>query len=378
MTRYLLAASTVVFLALGCNGNGDPNGLNPKKSAGSTAPGSTTPPPPPGPTPPPPPGPTPPPPPPPTTPTGPLEVLFSPNGNSHTIQNAIAKEIDAAKTSVDIAMYNFTSPKIGQAVVRAFKRGIAVRVLFDGYQSKLAVSLDVDFKAQGMTAYDYVNPTGPVSNLKFHHKFGIIDGNLLICGSYNWTQSADEENYENAVFIRDPAIVGQFVKEFESIWTNGKGGAAAGNSTNDIIFSPTGNAGLMQDKIVTEIGKAKKEIVIAMYQFTSSDIAKAVAAAIKRGVSVSVLTDAGEASLNANSLGIMTGCQQKKVYLPGYALYHQKYAVIDGATVIFGSFNWNVNQDMYGFENTMVLTDQKLAQTFINDFGKVWNSSVAK
>lgn len=53
-----------------------------------------------------------------------------------------------------------------------------------------------------------------------HHKFAIFDGNWLLNGSYNWTRSACEHNEENLVASNDPALVGQFQRAFEQLWTS--------------------------------------------------------------------------------------------------------------------------------------------------------------
>lgn len=53
-----------------------------------------------------------------------------------------------------------------------------------------------------------------------HNKFAIFDKKLLFTGSYNWTANAERFNYENAVFISDPAIINQYQKEFDKIWNS--------------------------------------------------------------------------------------------------------------------------------------------------------------
>lgn len=52
-----------------------------------------------------------------------------------------------------------------------------------------------------------------------HHKFVIIDNEILISGSVNWTKSAFFGNFENIVLTNDPTLVKPFINEFESIWT---------------------------------------------------------------------------------------------------------------------------------------------------------------
>ena len=51
-----------------------------------------------------------------------------------------------------------------------------------------------------------------------HHKFAIIDGRTVITGSYNWTRSAAELNYENIVVSDEPRLVSAFARTFDALW----------------------------------------------------------------------------------------------------------------------------------------------------------------
>jgi phosphatidylserine/phosphatidylglycerophosphate/cardiolipin synthase-like enzyme len=56
-----------------------------------------------------------------------IEVGFSP-GNAESL---VLREIAAARQSIDVAAYSFTSPKIAKALVDAHKRGVQVRAVLD-------------------------------------------------------------------------------------------------------------------------------------------------------------------------------------------------------------------------------------------------------
>ena len=47
-----------------------------------------------------------------------------------------------------------------------------------------------------------------------HHKFAIIDSNILINGSFNWTERAVSENCENVVISRCLLLIKSFRKTF--------------------------------------------------------------------------------------------------------------------------------------------------------------------
>lgn len=58
-----------------------------------------------------------------------------------------------------------------------------------------------------------------------HHKAAIINGEIMINGSYNWSQSAETKNFENVMVISGPEeqdlkMVSDFQAEFDALWNN--------------------------------------------------------------------------------------------------------------------------------------------------------------
>jgi len=51
-----------------------------------------------------------------------------------------------------------------------------------------------------------------------HHKFVVVDGKVLLTGSFNWTRSASEQNQENVLITSDPRLVAPFATEFDRLW----------------------------------------------------------------------------------------------------------------------------------------------------------------
>lgn len=58
------------------------------------------------------------------------------------------------------------------------------------------------------------------SSYYMHHKFVIIDNNLLITGSFNWTRQAIVGNQENLVILNHPDVLEEFKKEFRKLWAD--------------------------------------------------------------------------------------------------------------------------------------------------------------
>jgi phosphatidylserine/phosphatidylglycerophosphate/cardiolipin synthase-like enzyme len=52
----------------------------------------------------------------------------------------------------------------------------------------------------------------------FHHKVMIIDGDIVVTGSYNFTNSAEKSNAENMIILRSAPLAQQYYKNFISHW----------------------------------------------------------------------------------------------------------------------------------------------------------------
>ncbi|MCD4785829.1 MAG: phospholipase D family protein [Candidatus Eremiobacteraeota bacterium] len=141
-----------------------------------------------------------------------INVYFSPNNG---VMDRIVSEINNAKSSIDIAMYCFTKREIAQAIIKAKKRGVNIRIVLDKRSSSNKYSKFRFFKNNG------INPK--IMGKTMHNKFAVIDKKLLITGSYNWTANAERNNYENILFVRkSPNVIKAYLKEFEGLWRMGE------------------------------------------------------------------------------------------------------------------------------------------------------------
>ncbi|MBI5180934.1 MAG: phospholipase D family protein, partial [Nitrospirae bacterium] len=46
----------------------------------------------------------------------------------------------------------------------------------------------------------------------------VIDDNIVITGSFNWTASADKRNDENLLFINNKEAAEAYKKKFDKLW----------------------------------------------------------------------------------------------------------------------------------------------------------------
>lgn len=141
------------------------------------------------------------------------EVYFSPDG--HT-RDRIINAIDNSRVSIDISIFDFTSEDIKTSLEKAKDRGVKIRLITDSRQAKGEYSVMQSLIDKG---FDVKIIHGKGRGI-MHNKFAIFDKSLLLTGSYNWTENAENFNYENAIFISDPNVINQYQKEFDKIWNS--------------------------------------------------------------------------------------------------------------------------------------------------------------
>jgi phosphatidylserine/phosphatidylglycerophosphate/cardiolipin synthase-like enzyme len=120
--------------------------------------------------------------------------------------------IDGASKSVYIMMYSFTSDEIANALIRAKNRGVEVKVVIESQQANVMGSEYGRLLGAGIEVKLDGNPR------LMHHKVAIIDGIIVVTGSYNWSRAAENENDENLIIIIDPSIAEDYEKEFQRVW----------------------------------------------------------------------------------------------------------------------------------------------------------------
>ena len=127
-----------------------------------------------------------------------LKALFAPD---HSPEMEIMKQMLKAKERVDFAIFTFSqSSGIDDTMIAMQRAGVVkIRGIIDKGQSRDWAATN-PLKAAGVELY--VAPTGGGLN-KLHHKLMVIDGQLIIAGSFNYTGPANRLNDENIIILGD-------------------------------------------------------------------------------------------------------------------------------------------------------------------------------
>lgn len=136
-----------------------------------------------------------------------ISVYFSPRGGC---TEAVVHAIDQARESVKIQVFSFTSAPIAQATAAAHKRGVKIIAILDARQAGGKYSSATFLYNQGIDTY--IDAT----HASAHDKVMLIDGEVLVTGSFNFSKSAEEANSENLLIITaKPVLYAAFEKNFE-------------------------------------------------------------------------------------------------------------------------------------------------------------------
>lgn len=123
-----------------------------------------------------------------------LEFWFLPSDS--TAVNRVTQLLDQAKKTIKVAMFTWTRQDFAQAMVRARLRGVKVEAMIDRGTSKNASKKIARFLYREKVPL-FIN----TSQGLLHHKFCLIDDEILINGSANWTKAAFTQNNDCFVIL---------------------------------------------------------------------------------------------------------------------------------------------------------------------------------
>ena len=142
-----------------------------------------------------------------------VDIHFSPDDNFRSTR--LIPLLREAKQSIHMMAFSFTSQAIADELVALDQQGIDVKVVVDSSQSGQPSSQFNDLLAQNLD----IRRDGQA--FKLHHKVIVIDGRIVVTGSYNFSENAESRNDENSVVIDTAEVAGIFEREFADIYGQG-------------------------------------------------------------------------------------------------------------------------------------------------------------
>lgn len=135
-----------------------------------------------------------------------VENYFSPPDE---VMQKLVAYVNGAQTSIRFIAFTYTHKDLAAAMISRYQSGVDVAGVIEnrGASQGALVPLacaSVPVKVDG-------------NKYTMHHKVIIIDDNTVITGSFNFTNSADNENDDNIIVIHDPSVAQLYLQEYERV-----------------------------------------------------------------------------------------------------------------------------------------------------------------
>lgn len=306
-----------------------------------------------------------------TAPTG------SRNASSYVggLDTVLAAQIGQVQQTLDIAAYEFNSPALTQAILAAKNRGVRVRVVTDNNDGLGDDETTLtQFVAAGIPVV-----TDTRSAL-MHNKFMILDSTIVWTGSWNYTINDTYRNNNNAIALRSQLAVQNYQTEFNEMFIDGRFGPTSPVNTPRAEFLQDGTAiGVyfspeddVIGKITASLQAAQHQIRFMTFSFTVDPIAQVLLSRAEDGVDVEGIFERTGSETQFSKLRPLF-CAGLFVRQDGNPfVLHHKVFIIDGTTVLSGSFNVSANATDSNDENLISITDPDLAAQYLAEFDRRW------
>ncbi|MFQ6041650.1 MAG: phospholipase D-like domain-containing protein [Candidatus Poribacteria bacterium] len=310
--------------------------------------------------------------------------------NPRNIDEMLAQKLNFAQRTIDAALYELDSEVIADALIDAYKRGVKVRVVTEtDYMTEYSIKR---IQRAGIRVANDMGRSGLM-----HDKFIVIDGRYSWTGSFNTTDNGAYKNNNNAIFIDSPKIAQNFETEFERLcgesaiplkmFTKKRfGGRSHENIPNPVVRMPDGTEirtlfspeNDVVDAITSELKRARKSIFFMAFSFTHRKIGQAMIDRYRAGIDVRGIFEkrGSESSYSQypkmKAIGISVKQDNNRWIL------HHKVIIIDGETVITGSFNFSNNAAKTNEENILIISGNRaIAKAYLDEFARLYNETIS-
>jgi phosphatidylserine/phosphatidylglycerophosphate/cardiolipin synthase-like enzyme len=209
----------------------------------------------------------------------------------------VAEFVGAARTSLDLALYDFNVEGGSEAVVRgalegAAARGVAVRLAYNvDHPNPIPVPPPPECVPEDVEALNV--PTKAVSGIPdlMHHKFCVRDREAVWTGSMNWTDDSWSRQENVIVTVESAELAEAYALAFEELWS-GQAVEDAGRveprrvDVGGVLVRPwfcPGFGDALSHRVAKAIGKARRRVRICSPVITAAPVLATLAQTASEG-----------------------------------------------------------------------------------------------
>jgi phosphatidylserine/phosphatidylglycerophosphate/cardiolipin synthase-like enzyme len=304
-----------------------------------------------------------------------------PATNVTAMEQVLLDNINAATSTIDLAIYYFNRESVRDALITAANRGAMVRVVTDddAYSNP---SYTPHFTALETAGITVVNDS---RSSIMHNKFIVIDQEIVWAGSTNITDNGFTYNHNNAAVLTSPLLADIYTIEFNEMFQQGLFGTAKSDNVThtvdyngvpiEIYFSPTDNP---MPEVINEVNAAAEDIYFSIFFFTDDELRDALIAKVNQGLTVEGIWDAlGASNHYSQDEALCAAGIPIKIEDFGGKM-HNKFMIIDAGgsshTTITGSMNWTGAGGNANDENTLIIHDAEVARAYLAAYQELYEA----
>ena len=286
-----------------------------------------------------------------------VKIIVVPQSNDQPLIDAIA----AAKTSVHVIMYLFTSTRVQNALVSAKQKGRDVKVILNQTFPGGSGSNQNMFNTLKNAGIQVV--WAPSGFTLTHAKTVIIDATTAWIMTMNTTQTSPTDNREFLAVDSEPVDVAEAEDIFDADFNN-----QSHQLKGNLVVSPINSLARLTALIET----ATTSVDLEGEELSDTSIVKALIARADAGVKVRCVlpdatrTPAQEAAVTMLKAHMVPLVTVSKPYI------HSKAIVVDGVRAYVGSENFTTASLIYNREIGVIFGDpaevMKVTSTIAKDF----------
>lgn len=273
----------------------------------------------------------------------------------------VLKGMELATRSIDMVMYLLLDDPIVEGLIKAHKRGVQVRVMYEpdpfgGGNIEPELNL---LRAAGVQ----VKASRPTFRFT-HQKTMVIDGKVAYIMTLNQTASAFTRNREYGIITGEPRHVQEILAVYEADWNR----TPIQVQDPDLVWSPYNS----REKLVALIASAQRTLEIQTEVMSDDQVINTLLDRARRGVKVRVVMSPPEdASSSEEGLARLTqgGVGVKLIRSP---YIHAKLVLVDGTRGWIGSENFSDNSLDNNRELGILLRNPDILKTLAATFEQDW------
>jgi phosphatidylserine/phosphatidylglycerophosphate/cardiolipin synthase-like enzyme len=137
-------------------------------------------------------------------------------GSEDEVMPRLVELVLSAQESVHFMAFSYTDDSLANAMIDRVNAGVPVAGVFEVRGANTEHSSCPPLLGAGADVRLDNN------SYTFHHKVIIVDGQIVVMGSFNFSANAAESNDENLVIIHDPRVVALYEQEFNKQFSQGQ------------------------------------------------------------------------------------------------------------------------------------------------------------